>query len=131
MQNFFQFSLHSNGHKFFFSVHFPSFFFGLFSTELRERGGLLIFMMIIDSIENLSLFASFYAHFEGIKNFMKSINIFFLLEGDFWLENFFFIASQKSGRILLRKYYQSRALRISFLCLHNSCSIFSLSNAYK
>lgn len=46
--------------------------------SVRQRQRLLIFMMIIDSIENLSL-ALFICPFEGIKYFMKSINIIFSL----------------------------------------------------
>ena len=78
---------HLNGHKhclrqrFFFSI--TAFLRGMRGRNFCQsgRGGLLIFMMIIDSMENLSLLL-FICPFEGIKYFMKSINIIFS-EGDF------------------------------------------------
>ena len=80
-----------------FSSQFTSHLSSSGCSELRERGAINIYDDYWQHRKSLSVCFILCPYFEGIKNFMKSINIIFLLEGDFWLENFFFIASQKVG----------------------------------
>lgn len=112
------FNIHSSGHK------------RCLRQRRRDcqsgRGGLLIFMMIIDSIENLSLLlflALFICPFEGIKYFMKSINIIFSRRRFFKSRILLRHKSKNCGRIFcsvkIIKVELWEFLLSFFMCLHN------------